>query len=95
MKKMLMLVACTCAMLFPAFSGDEEVTVKVSVAGSYNNSALRKQCEVKGKKAAIAKYLEKMGNPKITEEVIGRATSSYAKALTSMPRRMAPRSRSS
>lgn len=81
MKKMLMLVACTCAMLFPAFSGDDEVTVKVSVAGSYNNSALRKQCEVKGQKAAIAKYLEKMGNPKITEKVVAEAQSSYKKFI--------------
>ncbi len=81
MKKMLMLVACACAMLFPAFSGDDEVTVKVSVAGSHNNSALRKQCEVEGKKAAIKKYLAKMGNDKITDKVIDGAMSSYAKFI--------------
>lgn len=80
MKKMLMLIACACAMLFPAFSGDDEVTVKVSVAG-HNNSALRKQCEVQGKKVAIKKYLEKMGNAKITEKVIDEAMASYAKFI--------------
>ena len=80
MKKMLMLIACACALLFPAFSGDAEVTVKVSVTGN-NNSALKKQCEVQGKKAAIKKYLEKMGNDKITDKVIDGAMSSYAKFI--------------
>ena len=80
MKKMMLLFSCACAIVLGAFAGDEEVTVKVSVAG-YNNSALRKQCEVVGKKAAIQKYLTKMGNPKITDKVIAEAQSSYAKFI--------------
>ena len=59
---------------------DEEVTVKVSVAGA-NNSALKKQCETQGKKAAIKKYLVKTGNTKITDKVIDEAMSSYAKFI--------------
>ena len=67
-------------MFFSVFAGDEEVTVKVSVAGA-NNSALKKQCEVQGKKAAVKKYLDKMGNDKITEKVVSEAMSSYAKFI--------------
>ena len=77
MKRIITAMACACAMLLAAFAGDEEVTVKVSVAGA-NNSALKKQCEVQGKKTAIKKYLDKMGNAKITEKVIAEAMSSYA-----------------
>ena len=80
MKKMLLLLSCACAIVLGAFAGDEEVTVKVSVSGT-NNSALRKQCEVLGKKAAVKKYLTKLGNPKITEKVIAEAQSSYAKFI--------------
>ena len=80
MKKMMLLLSCACAIVLGAFAGDEEVTVKVSVAG-YNNSALRKQCEVLGKKAAVKKYLDKLGNAKITEKVIAEAQSSYAKFI--------------
>ena len=50
MKKLLMLVVCASAAFLAAFAGEDEVTVKVSVAGTVNNSALKKQCEVKGKK---------------------------------------------
>lgn len=75
-----MAMAFACAMLVSAFAGDEEVTVKVSVAGT-NNSALKKQCEVQGKKAAVKKYLDKMGNDKITEKVVSEAMSSYAKFI--------------
>ncbi len=80
MKKMLLLLSCACAIVLGAFAGDEEVTVKVSVSGT-NNSALRKQCEALGKKAAVKKYLTKLGNPKITEKVIVEAQSSYAKFI--------------
>ena len=80
MKRIMMAMACACAMLMSAFAGDEEVTVKVSVAGT-NNSALKKQCEVQGKKAAVKKYLDKMGNDKITEKVVSEAMSSYAKFI--------------
>ena len=73
-------MVCACTMLMAALGGDEEVTVKVSVAG-VNNSALKKQCEVQGKKAAIKKYLDKMGNDKITEKVVSEAMSSYAKFI--------------
>ena len=52
MKKIMMAIACVCAFAIAAFAGDDEVTVKVSVAG-VNNSALKKQCEVQGKKAQI------------------------------------------
>ena len=69
MKRIMMAMACACALLMSAFAGDEEVTVKVSVAGT-NNAALKKQCEVQGKKAAVKKYLDKMGNDKITEKVV-------------------------
>ena len=75
-----MAMACACALLMSAFAGDEEVTVKVSVAGT-NNAALKKQCEVQGKKAAVKKYLDKMGNDKITEKVVSEAMSSYAKFI--------------
>ena len=78
MKKLAMLAIGVCAALTLAFAGDEEVTVKVSVAGA-NNSALKKQCEDLGKKAAVKKYLVKMGNEKITDKVIDEAMSSYAK----------------
>lgn len=61
MKKLLMTFVGVCAMMLAAVAGDEEVTVKVSVAGD-NNSALKKQCEVQGKKAGVKKYLTKMGN---------------------------------
>lgn len=80
MKRIMMAMAFACAMLVSAFAGDEEVTVKVSVAGT-NNSALKKQCEVQGKKAAVKKYLDKMGNDKITEKVVSEAMSSYAKFI--------------
>ncbi len=75
-----MALACACAMLVSAFAGDEEVTVKVSVAGA-NNSALKKQCEVQGQKAAVKKYLDKMGNSGITDKVVSEAMSSYAKFI--------------
>ena len=77
MKKMMVLLSCACAIVLGAFAGDEEVTVKVSVAG-YNNSALRKQCEVKGKKEAVKKYLLKQ-NANMEEKVIADAMASYAK----------------
>ena len=80
MKRIMMAMACACALLMSAFAGDEEVTVKVSVAGT-NNAALKKQCEVQGKKAAVKKYLDKMGNDKITEKVVSEAMSSYAKFM--------------
>ena len=80
MKRIMMAITFACAMLVSAFAGDEEVTVKVSVAGT-NNSALKKQCEVQGKKAAVKKYLDKMGNDKITEKVVSEAMSSYAKFI--------------
>ena len=80
MKKLLMTFVGVCAMMLAAVAGDEEVTVKVSVAGD-NNSALKKQCEVQGKKAGVKKYLTKMGNDKITEKVIDEAMSSYAKFI--------------
>lgn len=80
MKRIMMAMACACALLMSAFAGDEEVTVKVSVAGT-NNAALKKQCEVQGKKAAVKKYLDKMGNDKITEKVVSEAMSSYAKFI--------------
>lgn len=80
MKRIMMAMACACALLMSAFAGDEEVTVKVSVAGA-NNAALKKQCEVQGKKAAVKKYLDKMGNDKITEKVVSEAMSSYAKFI--------------
>ena len=80
MKKMLLLLSCACAIVLGAFAGDDEVTVKVSVAG-YNNSALRKQCEVLGQKTAVKKYLDKLGNAKITDKVIAEAQSSYAKFI--------------
>ena len=78
MKKILIALMCVSAMFLAVFAGDDEVTVKVSVAGN-NNSALKKQCEVQGKKAAVKKYLDKMGNAKITEKVVAEAMSSYAK----------------
>ena len=80
MKKIMLMLSCVCAIVLGALAGDEEVTVKVSVAG-YNNSALRKQCEIEGKKLAIKKYLAKMGNAKITDKVIDEAMSSYAKFI--------------
>ncbi len=80
MKRIMMAMACACALLMSAFAGDEEVTVKVSVAGT-NNAALKKQCEVQGKKAAVKKYLDKMGNDKITEKVVSEAMASYAKFI--------------
>lgn len=80
MKKLVIALACACSVLLGAYAGDEEVTVKVSVAGA-NNSALKKQCEVQGKKAAIKKYLTKTGNTKITEKVVDEAMSSYAKFI--------------
>ena len=80
MKKMLLLLSCACATVLGAFAGDDEVAVKVSVA-RYNNSALRKQCEVLGQKTAVKKYLDKLGNAKITDKVIAEAQSSYAKFI--------------
>jgi len=80
MKKMLLLLSCACAIVLGAFAGDEEVTVKVSVSGT-NNSALRKQCEVLGKKAAVKKYLDDMRNADITDKVVAEAQSSYAKFI--------------
>ena len=80
MKKIMMALVSVCALAFAAFAGDDEVTVKVSVAGT-NNSALKKQCEAQGKKAAVKKYLAKMGNAKITDKVIDEAMSSYAKFI--------------
>lgn len=80
MKKMMVFLTCMCALFMSAFAGDEEVTVKVSVAGT-NNSALKKQCQVQGQKLAIKKYLEKMGNEKITDKVVAEAQSSYAKFI--------------
>ena len=80
MKKLLTAILCAGAMVITAFAGDEEVTVKVSVAGA-NNSALKKQCETLGKKAAIKKYLDKTGNKTITEKVVDEAMSSYAKFI--------------
>ena len=80
MKRLMMMFVGIFAICFAALAGDEEVTVKVSVAGA-NNSALKKQCEVKGKKDGIKKYLTKLGNAKITEKVIDEAMSSYAKFI--------------
>ena len=80
MKRLMMMFVGILAICFAALAGDEEVTVKVSVAGA-NNSALKKQCEVKGKKDGIKKYLTKLGNAKITEKVIDEAMSSYAKFI--------------
>lgn len=80
MRRIMTALACICTLTFTAFAGDEDVTVKVSVAG-VNNSALKKQCEVQGKKAAIKKYLAKQGNSKITDKVIDEAMSSYAKFI--------------
>lgn len=80
MRKLAIVLACACSVLFGAFAGDEDVTVKVSVAGA-NNSALKKQCEVQGKKAAIKKYLTKTGNARITEKVVDEAMSSYSKFI--------------
>ena len=80
MKRLMMVFVGVLAICFAAFAGDDEVTVKVSVAGT-NNSALKKQCEVKGKKDGIKKYLTKLGNAKITEKVIDEAMSSYAKFI--------------
>lgn len=80
MKKIMTVIVCACAAFCAAFAGDEEVTVKVSVAGA-NNSALRKKCEVQGKKAAVKKYLTKMGNAGITDKVIDEAMASYAKFI--------------
>lgn len=80
MKKLLTAILCVGAMVFAAFAGDDEVTVKVSVVG-VNNSSLKKQCETQGKKAAIKKYLVKTGNTKITDKVIDEAMSSYAKFI--------------
>ncbi len=81
MKKMLMFVACACAMLFTGFADDAEVTVKVSVAGSVNSAKLRNECAVAGQKAAVKKYLDKMGNSQITEKVVADAMASYAKFI--------------
>ena len=80
MKKMLLLLSCACAIVLGAFAGDEEVTVKVSVSGT-DNSTLRKQCEVLGKKAAVKKYLDDMHNANITDKVVAEAQSSYAKFI--------------
>ena len=78
MKKMMLLFSCACALVLGAFAGEDEVTVKVSVAGTVNNSALKKQCEVKGKKEAVKKYLLKQ-NSNMEEKVIADAMASYAK----------------
>lgn len=75
-----MMLVGVCAVFLAAVAGDDEVTVKVSVAGQ-NNSALKNQCEVKGKKEAIKKYLAKLGNSKITDKVVDEAMSSYAKFI--------------
>lgn len=80
MKKLLTLALCVLLGMFAAFAGDDEVTVKVSVAGA-NNAALKKQCEVQDKKAAVKKYLDKMGNAAITEKVVAEAMASYAKFI--------------
>lgn len=78
MKKIMMMLSCACAIVLGAFAGEDEVTVKVSVAGTVNNSALKEQCEVKGKKEAIKKYLTKQ-NANMEEKVIADAMASYAK----------------
>lgn len=78
MKKLIFAIAGLCVAVMTALAGDEEITVKVSVEGA-NNSALKKQCDIQGKKAAVKKYLEKMGNSKITEKVIDEAMSAYTK----------------
>ena len=78
MKKLIFAIVGLCAAVMTALAGDEEITVKVSVEGT-NNSALKKQCDIQGKKAAVKKYLEKMGNSKITEKVIDEAMSAYTK----------------
>ena len=78
MKKLIFAIVGLCAAVMTALAGDEEITVKVSVEGA-NNSALKKQCDIQGKKAAVKKYLEKMGNSKITEKVIDEAMSAYTK----------------
>ena len=80
MKKLIFAIVGLCAVVMTALAGDEEITVKVSVEGT-NNSALKKQCDVQGKKAAVKKYLEKMGNSKITEKVIDEAMSAYSKFI--------------
>lgn len=79
MKKVLFALIGALAMVVSVFAGDEEVTVKVSVAGT-NNSALRRECEVMGKKEAIKKYLVKQ-NSSMPEKVISEAMSSYAKFI--------------
>lgn len=83
MKKLLIACVGVCAMLATAFAGEEEVTVKVSVAGT-NNSALRKECETKGKKDAVRKYLVKLGENKVPEKTIADAVASYAKFVDSI-----------
>ena len=79
MKKVLFALIGALAMVVSVFAGDEEVTVKVSVAGT-NNSALRRECEVMGKKEAIKKYLVKQ-NSSMPEKVISEAMSSYVKFI--------------
>ena len=79
MKKVLFALIGALAMVVSVFAGDEEVTVKVSVAGT-NNSALRRECEVMGKKEAIKKYLVKQ-NSSMPEKVVSEAMSSYAKFI--------------
>ena len=78
MKKLITLAMCAIMATFTILAGDEEVTVKVSVAG-INNSSLKKKCDELGKKAAIKKYLDKMGNAKITEKVVDEAMSACVK----------------
>lgn len=78
MKKLLMTMFAAFAVFFAAFAGSDEVTVKVSIAGDVG-TALENKCKIAGKKLAIKKYLEGMGNAMITEKVIDEAQSSYAK----------------
>ena len=78
MKKLLISLMFACGFVAAVVAGEEAVTVTASVEGT-NNSALRKECEAKGKKNAVRKYLERFGNPKITEKVISDGVASYAK----------------
>ena len=77
MKKLMIALMGALAIIGAVFAGDEEVTVKVSVAGR-NNSALRRECETAGKMEAIKKYLVEQ-NSSMPEKVINEAMSSYAK----------------
>lgn len=78
MKKMMMMVFCACAVFCAAVAGDDEVTVKVSLAGTRVTQKLKDDCKVAGKKAAVKKYLKKLHSD-IDEKVLDQAASSYAK----------------